>query len=235
MKTVPKVRLSEASLLISQEIGPVQVAELGRHDAVHEPREIDDLGGVLDPDPEAGPAEEQRPAIAAEGETGIEDEERDEHQRRVRSADERRDLRERLEVQPDEDADDRERHQDRDDRLRLAQPLAEREPLDGVVERGLVDGPDGLRRDAILRDRIARGTRVARVQARTDLHRPQNLPARDRRAPSDDGPAHRGRSPGVPHGRVAPGASGGSGRCRGPAGCPSRSGSRGGRGTWPGR
>ena len=59
-----------------QEVGPVDVAELGRDEAVHQPADEDDLRAVADLQPEARPPDEERPAPAAEREAEIEDEER---------------------------------------------------------------------------------------------------------------------------------------------------------------
>ena len=131
-----------------QQVRAVDVAQLGRHEAVDEPREVQDLGGVLDPDLEARPVEQHRPALAAQREAEVEHEERDQHQRRVRAGDEARDLRQRLAVEADEHGDDRERDEDRDDRLRLAQAGPERQALDGIgvdVAGGDLARPAGRR------------------------------------------------------------------------------------------
>src|SRR4051794_21058479 len=116
-----------------QQVGTVHVAELGRDDAVDEPREEEDLGRVRGPDPEAGAAQQDRPAQAAQREARVEDEEGDDHERRVGAGDEAGDLRQRRAVQRDEEPDDEERDEDRDERLRLAQPAAERDPLGRVI------------------------------------------------------------------------------------------------------
>ena len=51
MKTVPTVRDSRGAVVARlQQVGPVQVAQLGRHEAVDEPRQEQDLGRVQEPD-----------------------------------------------------------------------------------------------------------------------------------------------------------------------------------------
>ena len=56
-----------------EQVRPVDVAELGRHEAVHEPRQEDDLDAVADLEQEAGLPDEHRPAQAAEREPDVED------------------------------------------------------------------------------------------------------------------------------------------------------------------
>ena len=53
MNTVPNVRDSDTGAVDLQEVRPVEVAELGRDEAVHEPADEDDLGRVADPEAEA--------------------------------------------------------------------------------------------------------------------------------------------------------------------------------------
>ena len=75
MKTVPNVRDSDARAVDLQQVGAVDVAELGRDDAVDEPGQEDDLGRVLRADPQAGALQQERPAPAAQREAGIEHDE----------------------------------------------------------------------------------------------------------------------------------------------------------------
>ena len=56
-----------------EQVGAVHVAELGRHDAVDEPRDVQDLGRVAQVDDEAGLAQQPLPAVAAQREPEIED------------------------------------------------------------------------------------------------------------------------------------------------------------------
>ena len=153
-----------------QEVGPIQVTELGRDDAVDQPRQVDDLGGVLDPDPKAGPAQQDGPAQPTQREAEVEHDEGDEHERRVHAADERWDLGERLVVEPDEHPDDGERDEDRDDRLRLTEALAERDALGGILDGRLFRGIARRGRARGRGGRVVRRAREGRVQARTDLH-----------------------------------------------------------------
>ena len=67
MNTVPNVRDSETVAVDLEQVGPVDVAELGRHEAVDQPREEDDLGRVADPEPEPVAAQEDRPAQPRSG------------------------------------------------------------------------------------------------------------------------------------------------------------------------
>ena len=67
-----------------EQVGAVDVAELGRHDAVDQPGQEDDLGRVLHADAEAGPAQQDRPAQPTQREASVEDEERQEDEGRVR-------------------------------------------------------------------------------------------------------------------------------------------------------
>ncbi len=75
-----------------EEVGAIEVAELGRNDAVDRPRQEDDLGRVLRADAEARAAQEDGPAQTAQREAAVEDEERDQHEGRVRRGDQPRDL-----------------------------------------------------------------------------------------------------------------------------------------------
>ena len=121
-----------------EQVGPVDVAELGRHEAVDEPADEDDLGRVADLEPEAGPAEEDRPAQAAQREAEVEDE------RTPRSSSDGfagRDVAGQLvELEPGQRSSEQheqdERQDDRDDRPRLAQPAAERQLVGGDLVVG---------------------------------------------------------------------------------------------------
>ena len=88
MKTVPNVRRQRRGAVDLQQVGPVDVAELGRHDAVDQPREEDDLGGVLRPDAHPRAAQQERPALAAQREAEVEDRERQQDEDGVRGEDE---------------------------------------------------------------------------------------------------------------------------------------------------
>ena len=80
-----------------EQVGPVDVAELGRDEAVDEPRDEDDLGRVADLEPVARPADEDRPAQAAQREAEVEDDERGQQERLVRLLDVARQL---VELEP---------------------------------------------------------------------------------------------------------------------------------------
>ena len=131
--------------MISEQVGAVHVAQLGRDQAVDEPGQVQDFGRVLDLDAEPGPAEQHRPAQPAQGETRVEHDERDQHEDRVGTRDQLGDLGQGLAVERNEEADDRERDEDRDDGPRLAKPAAQRQPLDGVGVGVLVPGLRGIR------------------------------------------------------------------------------------------
>ena len=122
MKTVPNVRLSETVAVDLEQVGAVDVAELGRHEAVDEPREEDDLGRVADADREARAAQQERPALAAQREADIEDERRPPAASTgLASSDERRDLDERCDVERREERTMMTSGMsDRDDRPRLS-------------------------------------------------------------------------------------------------------------------
>ena len=68
-----------------QQVRPVDVAELRRHQAVHQPGQEDDLRAVADPEREPGPPDQERPAQAPEREAGIEDPEGEEQDQPVRA------------------------------------------------------------------------------------------------------------------------------------------------------
>jgi hypothetical protein len=74
---------------------------------------------------EAALTQEERPAVAAERETEVEDDERREDEGRIGLEDQRRDLGQPLAVEVEEEADDRKRDDDREDRPRLTQPARE--------------------------------------------------------------------------------------------------------------
>ena len=73
-----------------EQVGAVDVTELGRDDAVDEPRDVQDLGRVPHPDDETRLAQEPLPAVAAQREPEIEHDEREEDERRVRLEDQLR-------------------------------------------------------------------------------------------------------------------------------------------------
>ena len=201
MKTVPNVRLSDDRAVDLEQVRPVEVAELGRHEAVDEPRDEDDLGRVADADAEAGAAQQERPAQAAQREAEVEDDER----RRGRAAgfaaairpgtlDERWTVEGRRRATMIDERED-----ERDDRPRLAQPAAERQLVGGDLARRAGDvGPAppidaGSALGARARERPVPGLisiGVGRYRlARCVRHRPMVLPV---------GPAHDGPSPGRP-------------------------------------
>ena len=126
-----------------EQIRPVQVAELGRDQAVDQPADEDDLAGVADPEAEAGASDQQRPAEPAEREPDVEHRERHEQQQRVRAEDQARQL---LQAEPgegpgEEDQQD-EREDERDDRAPLAQPAAQRQLVGGdPVGSPILAGP----------------------------------------------------------------------------------------------
>ena len=133
-----------------QQVRPVDIAELRRHDAVHQPGQEDDLGRVLGRDPYPGAAQERRPAKAAQREAGIEDEHGREHQPAVRGEDQARDLRELPAIEHDEDRDHDDRDGDRQDRPGLSQPASDRHALRGELGlggRGSRVGAGSRRRD----------------------------------------------------------------------------------------
>ena len=165
MKTVPKVRLSETVEVHPQQVGAVDVAQLGRHEAVDEPADEDDLGRVAQGDPDAGAAQQQGPAVAAQREADVVDAEGDQQQQRVGRGD---GVDQRLEVEVarlGRDQDQQHHGQDdRDDRARVPQPRGQRgRRLAAVlVDQGIVD--DGL----LVRREVARLTGHGRAGPPTD-------------------------------------------------------------------
>ncbi len=102
-----------------QEVGSVDVPELGRGDAVDQPREEDDLGGVLRPDAHPRAAQEDRPALAAQREAEVEHGEGQQNEQRICSEHETGHDLEQLAVEREEDGDDANGDRDRDERSRL--------------------------------------------------------------------------------------------------------------------
>src|SRR4029077_11845729 len=102
-----------------QEVRPVDVTELGGHEAVDEPADEDDLGGVARADDVAAAAAPQQddPAEAAQREAEVVDREPGQNEQRVRSPD---DPRQQGEIEPgqglDEQCQEEERQDERDDR-----------------------------------------------------------------------------------------------------------------------
>ena len=82
-----------------EQVGAVHVTELGRHDAVDEPRQVQDLDRVAQPDDEAGLAQEPLPAIATQRKTEVEHDEGQQDERRIGLQDEVRDGRQALAVE----------------------------------------------------------------------------------------------------------------------------------------
>ena len=122
MKIVPKARLGGGAVVDLDEVRAVNVAELGRHETVHEPADEDDLGRV--PQLIGLPAllEQDGPAPATQRKTQVVDDEGGQQKPRVGSSDA---LDEQLEVDVadrcrDQDEDD-DRYGDRDDRAWITQ------------------------------------------------------------------------------------------------------------------
>ena len=185
-----------------EQVRAVDVAELGRHEAVHEPRQEDDLGRVAHLEPEPAPANEHRPAQAAQREADVEDRERGEQQQRVRTQDLVRQL---LELEAGqalhEQDEEHDRQDDRDDRPRLAEPPAPARAGPGgprpprLASSGVVGTPGSGassgrhgRSDAAAAagtlDELRRGREQAHVGRRAARHELARGPARAARRPS---------------------------------------------------
>ena len=154
-----------------QEVGAVDVAELGRGDAVDQPREEDDLGGVLRPDAHPRAAQQERPALAAQREAEVEHREGQQDEDGVRGEHETGHDLEQLAVEREEDGDDGDGDRDRDERSRLAHASREGHLL--RIGLALEIGRDrGVGRQI---GRVGRGrarNRGARVEGRGQLHVP---------------------------------------------------------------
>ena len=73
MKMVPKVLLSCHPGIDAQQVAAVDIAHLGRHDAVDQPADEHHLGRVLDLERVPGAPDEDRPALAPDGEADVVD------------------------------------------------------------------------------------------------------------------------------------------------------------------
>jgi hypothetical protein len=96
-----------------EQVGAIEIAELGRDDAVHEPRQEQDLGAVPDADLVAGTPQELGPAPAPQREAGVVDREGEQHQPEIRLADVLRHVAQVLPVEQRRDDDDRDGDRDR--------------------------------------------------------------------------------------------------------------------------
>ncbi len=163
-----------------EQVGAIDIAELGRHHAIDEPRDVQDLDRVAQADDEPGLAQEPFPAIATQREPEVEDDERERDIGRVRLQDQLRDRGQPLPIEVQEEGDDPERDDDRQDRPRLAQPLTERDLRD--VGRFVLERFQ-QRIGVVVRDRgVGGGCGLHRTGPyRTDRlvdHRTMVLPAR---------------------------------------------------------
>ena len=105
-----------------QQPGAIDVAELGRHDAVDEPADEDDLRRVADPHLRADAAQQQRPAVAAQREAEVVDDERRHEPDRVGRDDVRDEL---VELEPRQRDREQQQDEDRDDDRQLRAPVAQ--------------------------------------------------------------------------------------------------------------
>ena len=104
MNTVPNVRDNDDRRVDLEQVGAVDVAELGGHEAVHEPRQAEDLGRVLDADVDPGAAQDQSPSAGRAAGSRVEHDEGGEQQQLVRAGDARDDLRRTSIVEEQRDA-----------------------------------------------------------------------------------------------------------------------------------